>query len=244
MDSSPEIFYSGWDPTQSTSADELPDSLSLPNSTPTPRGLNFASLSSLDLAGYHPSQAPSQTPAANVHNSQTQAGSTAGQSSPQATPTPSERGRNSSRGRGRPTPIGKTGSMSSAQSATPQVAPKATLAAAFSNSTDTRFQMVESQMTMERERMQHEDARADKKDERERLADERKDKQLEAQLQWERDQYNLEGDRMDKKEAHKKAIRDEKASMVRELISKGISPSEIEALKLKTKQVSQESKTK
>ncbi|KAA1104940.1 hypothetical protein PGTUg99_001777 [Puccinia graminis f. sp. tritici] len=75
--------------------------------------------------------------------------------------------------------------------------------------------------------MQREDARANQKDERERLSDERKDKQLEAQLQWERDQYNLEGEQMDKKEAHEKAIQDEKASM-----------------KLKTKQVSQESKTK
>ncbi|EFP90614.2 hypothetical protein PGT21_003904 [Puccinia graminis f. sp. tritici] len=138
MDSSPEIFYSGWDPRQSTaSADELPDSLSLPNSTPTPQSMNFPSLSSLDLAGYRPAQAHSQAPAANLHNSQTRAGSTSGQSRPQATPTPSERGRNSSRGRGRPTPIGKTGSMANAQSAPPQVAPKATLAAAFSNSTDT-----------------------------------------------------------------------------------------------------------
>ncbi|EHS64053.1 uncharacterized protein PGTG_22108 [Puccinia graminis f. sp. tritici CRL 75-36-700-3] len=82
-------------------------------------------------------------------------------------------------------------------------------------------------MTMERERMQREDARANQKDERERLSDERKDKQLEAQLQWERDQYNLEGEQMDKKKAHEKAIQDEKASMVRELINKGISPSEI-----------------
>ncbi|KAA1065846.1 hypothetical protein PGT21_012771 [Puccinia graminis f. sp. tritici] len=137
MDSSPEIFYSWWEPTQSTSADNLPDLLYLPNSTPTPRGLNFPSLSSLDLAGYCPSQVPSQAPAAKLHNGQTQAGSTAGQSRPQATPNPSEQGTNSSRGRGRPTPIGKTSSMSSAQSAPPQVAPKATLAAAFSNSTDT-----------------------------------------------------------------------------------------------------------
>ncbi|KAA1078139.1 hypothetical protein PGT21_029307 [Puccinia graminis f. sp. tritici] len=171
MDSSPEIFYSGWDPTQSTaSADELPDSLSLPNSTPTPQSMNFPSLSSLDLAGYRPAQAHSQAPAANLHNSQTRAGSTSGQSRPQATPTPSERGRNSSRGRGRPTPIGKTGSMANAQSAPPQVAPKATLAAAFSNSTDTRFQMVESQMNMERERMNREDARAQRKDDQERTS--------------------------------------------------------------------------
>ena len=120
-------------------------------------------------------------------------------------------------------------------------APKVSLAGAFSSATESRFQMLESQISIERLRLEREDARAAKQDEleqqrvsrtetREERREAREDARWTQQLQWERERYARDEARAKDKEEKEERLRQEKKAMILDLLQQGKTPHEAEAI--------------
>ncbi|KAA1121153.1 hypothetical protein PGTUg99_020223 [Puccinia graminis f. sp. tritici] len=194
---------------------------SLPNSTPISRSMSLAT-SSLNPPNQSAQGETGDTQSSNDH------------SNLPTTPTPSgPNGGGRQSGRGRQTPLGRSSQMASisagSTSNAPQQAPKVSLATAFSSSADSRFAIIERQIQIEQERLRLEDAREESKEKREVSRVEREDERWKRQLDWERERYGRDEKRADEKESRQVALRNEKKSVIMDLVKQGRTQSEIEA---------------
>ncbi|KNZ43714.1 hypothetical protein VP01_9941g1, partial [Puccinia sorghi] len=105
---------------------------------------------------------------------------------------------------------------------------------AFSSATESRFHMLESQLLMEKLRLEREDAQAAKKE----LMEEQQVTQSKAhkedfwtkQLAWEKEQYVREEAREKSKEEKEEHLRSEKKNMLIQLLEQGKTVTKAESL--------------